>query len=89
MSKTLCIKLVDLALCSDEGLPQDVYLLYIESVWDDPEIMDLLRDVKATDGRFYFPEWHPGIENALRCDAGSRNEFLSEMFLAFQENEVQ
>lgn len=56
------IKIMDAELCSDEGMSDYAYTLAYEAFSNNPEIMEILEDVEATDGRFYFPERHPGIE---------------------------
>jgi hypothetical protein len=81
--KTALIKILDGELCSDEGMGDYAYTAAYEALSEDAEIMEILEDVEATDGRFYFPKWHPGIENTLRVDCGSRNDFLSERFEKF------
>ncbi len=87
MNKCECefalIKVMDGELSSDIGMGDYAYTAAHEVFSGDPEIMEILEDVEVTDGRFYLPSWHPGIENTLRVDCGSRSEFLSEQYTHF------
>jgi hypothetical protein len=72
--KLALIKVMDECLCSPDGMSDNAYTVAYAALEDDDEIVDILEAVEATDGRFYFPECHVGIENMLRVDVGSRHE---------------
>lgn len=74
------IQSVDKLLCSDTGMDEKLYQFCLDVFWNDEEVLDILKMTDATDGAFYFPEWHPGIEGSLMVDCGSRSEYLSECF---------
>ena len=74
MKDLTLIKVMDAMLCSDDGMPEAAYVVAWEAL--DEEVREILSEVDASEGHFFFPEWHPGIENTLRVDCGSRNEFL-------------
>jgi len=78
------IRLIDEQLCCDVGLRENAYNTAFKYFEDDMETLEILNMADATDGVYYFPEWHPGIENTLRVDAGSRADFLEDMFLTNQ-----
>jgi len=74
------IKILDAEMCSDIGISDAGFSIAYAELSHDEEITELLDLAKGTDGRWYFPKWFPGIENSLRCDAGSRHEFWKECF---------
>jgi hypothetical protein len=74
------IKALDEGLKLDTGIPESMYVLLVAELSDEPQVIDILQEVKATDGYFYLPRWHPGIIKTLALPERHRSSFIEEQF---------
>lgn len=67
IDQTELVRLADAILCDEDGCTDAAYTALKTLFGGDRHVYEILvNDVNATDGRFYLPSDHVGIENTLR-----------------------